>query len=256
MTQRVTSRWQGLAMVMATEGEPVPADALVEDYHQRWPDLPNPSQLVQDDRTLSFKVGAHDVIIGTMPAPIPWADLEGPCATSILWRNASQEVRQHRFHHIITVVAELDPVALSGFLTKAVTSTLTALPGAIGVYWGAAPLIVPRELFVQFAAKVLPHGPPLQIWVDFRVWREKSGATGFTSGLQALGCPEIEVPSAPEEPKALYDRLLTLAEYIVENPGAIQDGHTVGRDATEKIRVSYRPSKVGRAGTAMFLTYE
>lgn len=74
----------GLAMVMATEGVPVPADALAENYHRRWPDLPKPSQLVQKDRALSFKVGTHDVVLGSVPAPIPWADLEGPCATSIL----------------------------------------------------------------------------------------------------------------------------------------------------------------------------
>jgi hypothetical protein len=244
-------------MVMTADDTPASAAALAEDFCRRWPDLPGPSTLKEEGLTLSFNVGAHAVILGNMPAPIPWTDLEGPCATSYLWRNASQEVKLHRFHYIVTVLAELDPVALSGFLTRAVGSTLAVLPGAIGVYWGNGPLVIPREIFLEFATTVLPHGPPIPIWVDLRVWREKGGRTaGFTSGLKALGCSEIEVPSAPEKPSELYDRLLALSAYVALNPTAIQDGHTVGQDATERIRVSYKPSKFGRADTVMVLTYE
>lgn len=246
-----------VAMVMTAEDDQVQAAALTEDFYKRSPDLPKPSDVTQDDRIVSFKIGTDDVMLSRVRAPISWADLEGPCKTSLLWRTALQDVREHHFHHIVCVSAPLDPVALSGLLTRAVASALSALPSATGVYWVRAPLVVQSALFLDFATNVLPHGPPLQMWVDFRVWREESGtAAGFTSGMTELGVAEIEVPSAPELPSELYDRLLELASYAVSNPGAIRDGDTVGRDASEKIRVRFEPSRFGRTATVMVLSYE
>jgi hypothetical protein len=192
-----------------------------------------------------------------MPAPIPWSDLEGPCATSILWRNADTEVKKHKIHWIVTVNGELDPLSLSRLLTQATAASMAACEAAIGVYWGNATLVIPKNIFIDFAKDVLPHGPPLHIWVDFRVGKDSdTSSSGFTAGMKALGHMEFETKGSPEPPGELRERLLALAGYVLENGPVIRDGDTVGEDAEERIRVVYSNSSFGHESKVMRLVYE
>jgi hypothetical protein len=186
----------------------------------------------------------------------PWHELEGPCATSILWPKAASELRGHAAHTFVTVNAGLDPVAKSTVLTQVTVAVMAASPDALGVLWSNAMLLVPKALFVDFARDVLPHGPPLDIWVDFRI--RKLGDTscaGFTTGLAALGLMELEVPDSPEKPWELRQRLQSVAGYLLEHGAVINDGDSVGENADERIRVRFGKSEVGIPGTVMRLTY-
>lgn len=93
----------GIAMVMVSNHAPLSVVELQRDFAARWPDLPRPIDGIEGDAALSFKVGSADVVVGTMPVPIPWSDLEGPCRTSILWRAAAEDLKEHEAHHIVTV---------------------------------------------------------------------------------------------------------------------------------------------------------
>ena len=60
-------------------------------------------------------------------------------------------------------------------------------------YWGNATLVVPKDMFVDFAQEVLPVGPPVHIWIDFLVGANTDNSSkGFTTGLTALGHMELE----------------------------------------------------------------
>ena len=247
----------GISMIMLSGDAPLLAADVQRHLAANWPDLPAATEIAEGHGTLSMQVGAPSLIMGKMPAPIPWSDLEGPCATSILWKNAAKEVKAHTLHWIITVNGELEPVALSRLLTQGTAAALSACPAAIGVYWGNATLIVPRAIFLDFATDVLPHGPPLHIWVDFRIGQDSAkSSSGFTTGMQALGHMEFETQQAPEPPGELRERLLSLAGYVIENGPVIKDGDTVGEDADEKIRVVYSKSASGYKEKVMRLVYE
>ena len=193
-----------------------------------------------------------------MPAPIPWVDFEGPCSTSYLWPNALTEAKEHTIHAIVTVMGELPPVQLSTLLTQVCAAVMTALPQAIGVFWNNAVMVVPKGLFCDFATSILPKGPPIPVWVDFRVGWSESGKTsaGFTTGLAALGLMELETQDATEPPSELRQRFESIAQYLLDNGPVIGDGNTVGNSATEQIRVTYSPSSFGAKGQVMRLTYE
>jgi hypothetical protein len=227
------------------------------DIAMKWPDLPSITDADEKDNTLSFRVGSADVILGKMPAPIPWSDLEGPCATSILWPDAADALKEHKTHVIVTVSGELDPIALSTLLTQATASLMATSPTALGVYWGNATLVVPKDVFIDFAVEVLPEGPPLHVWVDFRVGTDSDkSSSGFTTGMAALGHMEFESQDAAEPPGELRERFLALGSYVVENGPVINDGDTVGEDANERIRVVYSDSAFGHEGKVMRLVYE
>jgi hypothetical protein len=244
-------------MVLSREDADLSAADIQRELAARWPDLPAATDAEQKDNTIAFRVGSADVILGKMPGPIPWSDLEGPCATSILWPNASDKVRQHKIHWIVTVSGELNPVELSTLLTQATAAVLAACPPALGVYWHNATLVIPKGMFIDFAEKVLPHGPPLHMWVDFRAGRDsEKSSSGFTAGMAALGHMEIEAQGAPEPPGELRQRFLALAGYVLENGPVIKDGDTIGEDANERIRVVYSKSAFGHKGQVMRLEYE
>jgi hypothetical protein len=246
-----------ISMVMLREDIVLRVSDIQRVLSMDWPDLPAARDISQEANTMSFSVGACDVILGKMPAPIPWSDLEGPCASSILWPKATKEVRQHKVHWIVTVSGELDALNLYSLLTQATASFLTACPPSIGVYWSNATLVIPKNIFIGFAKEVLPHGPPIQIWVDFRIWKDSdTSSSGFTTGMAALGHMEFEAQTVPEAPGDLYDRLLALAGYVIENGPVIKDGDTIGEDANERIRVIYSKSKFGHERPVMRLDYE
>lgn len=246
----------GIAMVLATGGGVLSGAAIRDVLAQRHPGLAATEASDADD-SIAFRLGDSDVVIGRMPAPIPWSDLEGPCATSILWKNAAEEVRKHEIHWIVTVNGDLPQITLSVRLTQVTAALLEASPQCLGVYWANACLLVPKPIFLAFVEKVLPLGPPLEIWVDFRIGRDgERSSAGFTTGMAALGHMEFEAKGAAEPPGELKERFASMARYVLESGPVIKDGDTIGEDADERIRVVFSDSAFGQQGKVMRLVYE
>jgi len=205
-----------------------------------------------------FGIAGSQVALMAMPAPVPWSDLEGPCATSLLWRDAAAAVRAHDHHVIVTVFGDADPMTQSRLLTQVTAALMAVSPESIGVYWCGATLVAPKPLFIDFATDVLPKGPPWPIWIDFRVgWNEdRSASWGFTAGLAALGLMDLEAKVAKESPIELKKRFEGIAIYLMDKGLVIKDGDTLGETADEKLRVVYGPSAFGATGQVMQLRYD
>jgi hypothetical protein len=243
-------------MVALGSGARYSAAEIQRELKTTWPDIGSIEAAEEGEGTLAFRVGESDVIMGLMPAPIPWGDLEGPCQTSWIWPDAAEAMKKHAQHLIVTVSSEVSPLERARLLTQVVAAIIGSGQGVVGVYWGDATLVVSPEVFREFAVKVLPHGPPLHIWIDFRVGRGENGKTaGFTTGLAPLGHMEIETLNATEPPGELRERLIGLSGYLLENGPVINDGDTVGEDANERIRVIYSDSAFGQEGRVMRLDY-
>jgi hypothetical protein len=246
-----------IAVVLLGDDEPISVEAITRDIELRWTDLPYATAAEEDDRTVSFNLGSLGVAVGSMPAPWPWSDLEGPCSTSLFWPTAAAELKPLEYHWIVTVHDDaMTPVPLALMLTKITASILATCPSAVGVYWGHSTLVLPKALFVEVAEASSLRDPPLEMWVDFRVrWDGRRTSTGFTQGMRALGHMDFETQSAPESPAQLRERLVAMARYVVVGSGVIRDGDTVGKDAREKIRVSYSDSAFGNKHQVMRLTF-
>jgi hypothetical protein len=247
-----------MSMVLCKEAASLDASHVLKALAESWKELPAATAIESREDTLSFRIADVDVVIGVMPAPVPWSDLEGPCATSILWPNAAATLKAHRAHFIVTVRGELPPVGLATWLTRVTAAVLMSTPAALGVFWTNAALLIPGALFRDFATDILPHGPPLTIWVDFRVgWVDasKTRSVGFTQGLGELGLMELETEAATESPTELRQRFEAIAGYLLTNGPVIKDGDTLGESAAERILVRYGPSGYGSPGTVMHLVH-
>jgi hypothetical protein len=204
---------------------------------------------------LSFNAGDAFFALALMPAPYPWSDLEGPCATAWMWpqETPAATLRRHRTHLLCTMAGgEGDPIHRRLMLT-AVTAAAAQQPGVMGVYWPEGTLVHYPLVFAEMGQSITsPDAPPLYLWVDFRVFRNKDGTFGlFTNGLRALGPMEIEIPRIKMPPGELRDWTVNIAYYLLENGPVLGHGHTIGMTAEQKIRISHMPSLFGHPGKVL-----
>lgn len=178
-----------------------------------------------------------------MPGPIPWGDLEGPCATSLFWENAETEVKNHRFHIVLTIFPdELSDIAAALILTQS-TRAFLKTTDSIGVYWGAGTLVQKGEHFIELSEDIGPDNLPLYLWIDFRVNRvSERGYSFFTTGMSQFGLMEIEIDKTVWSPNEIREFMYNISHYLIENGPVINDGDTIGGDENERIVVQFGDS--------------
>lgn len=245
-----------LAMFATKKGTKLSIKALHDEIQSSWPDFPKMTDLTEDADSLSFQIGQAFIAMARMPAAIPWSDLEGPCQTSWLWKEATQVMKPHDEHFIITIGGESAPLERAKRLTQVIASLIATTEPIVGIYWSQAPLVMSPPMFRDFATTILPDGFPVYAWVDFRVGKNEKGKTsGFTSGMKGLGLMEFETESSQEPPGELLERLFGLVNYVLEHGPVIKNGDTVGEDENERIKVIHAKSFIGRPQKVMRLEY-
>jgi hypothetical protein len=245
-----------VAMVTLTGNFNLSGQTLEQSLKTDWPET-CVKDLEEKDQVLSFQIGSCMGFVSLMEAPIPWGDLDEACATSVLWPNAEATLRTHSMHMVVAVTGEASAIERSRLLTQIIASLIQCVPPLSGVYWGAAGLVISPAMFREFATEILPEGPPLHMWVNFRVGRNDKGTTsGFTRGLAALDLMDIETDSSIDSPSELRERLESIAGYLLGNGLVIADGDSLGESETEKIRVVYAPSQFGSSEKVMRLEFE
>ncbi|HWI62171.1 MAG TPA: DUF4261 domain-containing protein [Symbiobacteriaceae bacterium] len=191
-----------------------------------------------------FTLDGAEAHIALMPAPVPWSDLELPCAASRFWREATDVCRKHQAHLVVALrSAEPDPVTRHLLLTEFVAALLEATPAALAVYWGNGGVVQSTEIFREFSAAATPNDLPLYLWVDFRLWRQEAGGLYIaTTGLEPFGVMELEGTTRRLDPQTLMGKVYDLAHYVCQNGPVLADGDTIGESATERIRIRHAPS--------------
>jgi hypothetical protein len=178
-----------------------------------------------------------------VPRPVPWSQLEGPCATAWYWPTAAEAVRDHQAHLLVTLVDEGGkPVEKCLRLTQLVAG-LVGCSNSPGIFWGPGRLVHPPEAFIDQAVQSTPNDLPLFLWIDFRVERTGSGGTRlYTTGLEALGQSELEAVDFPGQPQQLLEYAYNIAHYELCRGKLINDGDTIGLTDEVQVVVNRRPS--------------
>jgi hypothetical protein len=201
---------------------------------------------------LLFHLSDDLIAVAPMPAPYPWSDLKGPCETSWMWPKhiSAMSVKDHRKHVLITSIGgKAVPIQRRLALTQ-VVAMAAELPGVMGIYWGDATLVHYPPVFSKMGLTL--KGPPLYLWVDFRVFPNQDGSSGmFTTGMRALGQMDFEIPRIEMPPGKLREWSVNIAYYLLENGANVKDGNTIGVSAEQQIRVRYLPSMFGKDGLVM-----
>jgi len=220
-------RW--LALV-ALERPELPAFDQVAHYmKQHFADAPQLSAAGSTESLWTCTLGEYTAAVTLVAKPIPWSQLEGPCATAWYWPDACEALRDHAAHLLVTLVDEGGKaIEKSTRLTQLVTALVANSP-ARGVFWGPGRLVHPPQAFIDQALQLSADNLPLFLWIDFRVERTDNGAARlYTTGLEALGQNELEVAEFHGEPQQLLEYAYNVAHYLLDRRKVVNDGDTIG----------------------------
>lgn len=254
-----TLRWLSL---VALDRPLLPAFEDVAAWHaEHFPDDPQPALAAATERLLTFTIGEFTAAATLVDRPIPWAQLEGPCATAWYWPRATAAMRDHRAHLLVALVDEGgSAVQKAAHLTR-LTAALTAAGPSLGAFWGPGRLVHDAEAFCEQAVQMADDDLPLFLWIDFRIEKIDDPAMGeavqlYTTGLEALGQSELEAPRYAGSAQELLNHAYNLAHYLLDQRKLVRDGDTIG--LTEEIQVTARrsPSMLGGELEVLRLEFE
>jgi hypothetical protein len=243
-------------VTMGADAQPLTASALADAWRRTWPHEAPLEELEDDDGTLSCAFMDALGMIGYMPGPIPWSDLEGPASCAWHWPEATSVLEAHRAHFIVTVRGEETSPKLQAIrLTLLTAAVCAAAPSATAVYWASGTAVTPADRFVGLAQEMTPDSLPTLAWIEFRVFPNegRSRWSVFTTGLEALGLMEVEVRNAKGEPSDLVDKVMNVAGYLLDAGLVLKDGDTIGNGADEKLRVHHVRSAWERDSTVLWI---
>ena len=207
---------------------------------------------------LTGSLGPYTVAATLIDRPIPWSQLEGPCTMAWYWPEAADALCDHSNHLLVTLIDEGSKSTEKGiYLTQLVTalvgaSSAVGVPAA-GIFWGPGRMVHEPQAFTEQALQMSPENLPLFLWIDFRIepaddQQAFPDLTGigpfrlFTTGLDALGQPELEIPSYTGKPQPLLEYAYNVAHYLLDQKKTVKDGESIGLTDQLKATAHYRPS--------------
>ena len=249
-------RW--LALVMLEEAELPEFEEVARVVAESYTNAPTMSVAGCTENLMTCTIGDYTAAATLVPKPIPWSQLEGPCATAWYWPTAAESLRDHQAHLLVTLVDEGGGKSIqkSTALTQFVAG-LVATTRSRGVFWGPGRLVHPSQAFLGQAAQLSDNDLPLFLWVDFRVERTDSGGTRlYTTGLEALGYTELEVAEFAGEPQVVLEYAYNIAHYQLNQSKEINEGDTIG--LTDELQaVAHRgPSMFNEAMEVITLEFQ
>ncbi len=227
-------RW--LALILLDEAE-LPAFEDVARYvGENYADGPSMTVAGSTEHLFTCTIGEYTAAATLVPKPVPWSQLEGPCATAWFWPDAAKAVRDHQAHLLVTLVDEGGKEIPKATALTQLVAGLVSASRSCGVFWGPGRLIHPPRAFLDQAVQLASDDLPLFLWVDFRVERTETGGTRlYTTGLEALGYTELEVANYLGEPQTLLEFAYNIAHYQLAQSKELNEGDTIG--LTEEVQV-------------------
>ena len=232
-------------VTLGADPGPMTPEAVSAAWQRAWPSEEPLENVQGDDGALTFSFMGALGMIGYVPRPLPWSDLEGPARCAWHWPEAAGVLREHASHLIVGVkVTDDSPVNCAIRLTLLVAAVCEGVPTATAVYWPSGTCVSPAARFIELAREMRPDSLPLLAWVEFRVFPndDQSGWSVFTTGLRPLGLMEIEVRDASGGPTALLEKVIDIAGYLTQAGAILKDGDTIGTTADEKLLIHHAPS--------------
>lgn len=243
-----------IAMI-ALEKHDVPSiESLFKLYTELSKNELNLNNIQEKDGNIIVNIDDETAFISFIPAPIPWSNLEGPCTTAWYWPEATDMMKKHEAHALISIMpkntnkAVLERVISITHLTASVAKATNAL----GIYWGSGALVQSPEYFINECLEFDPDYLPLDLWIDFRVEQYPGEKCNIiTTGMDAFGHMEIEIIESSKPAYDSFEFAFNVGNYLLKNGPIINDGDTIGDNEDHKIKVKYNKSIWSRPNQVM-----
>lgn len=185
-----------------------------------------------------FKIGENMVALMSMPAPVPWSDIEGTAKFAYNWPTAAEELKDHDSHVIVTILPSRDSQFNRFKLLTKILDSILESSDAIGIYQGGQTLLTPKAQYIDIAQALKKDMLPINLWVYIGLRPGEKGRSGYTYGLTSFGKHEMEFVNTPLEFAEINDFLLNISAYVLQSDVVFKSGETLGYTQDQKIRIT------------------
>ncbi|MCA9258697.1 MAG: DUF4261 domain-containing protein [Planctomycetales bacterium] len=236
-------RW--LALLPLPEAALPDVDDVVQWYAQAYPDAPPLTLASASQGIQTYTLGGRTLAATLIPHPIPWEQLEGPCATAWYWPQAAETLREHVAHLLVVLVDEPGKSVDHALALTRVVAAL-AQQGSVGVFWGPGRLVHATPAFLEQARQVASDDLPLFLWIDFRIEEQAPGQLQlYTTGLAALGADELETSGYRGSAQALLEFAYNIGHFQLLQNKTLNEGDTLGLTDEVEAIAHREPSMLG-----------
>ncbi len=204
------------------------------------------------EKTLTVNFGKNFCVLALLDGPIPWEDLEWPCATSWRWREATSQMKKHTAHLMVSIIgSDGSTIERMLLLTKVLAAATAASHHSVGIYWGRSSLVHEPIQFIEEAKSADLQDLPIMLWIKFYIQQHPAQSFSvITIGLEAFERMEIEILESMTPLADMMDIAIGTAWLLLQGE-SIADGDTVGPNPKAGIQVKYENSIWERPGKVL-----
>ena len=163
-----------------------------------------------------------------------------------------------RRHLFVTLLDDTKRATDVSFrLTRLLVAVASQSP-AVGLVWGASGAVHQPGAFADLAARSSASDMPLNLWIDFRVYQhdDREGFGLFTTGMEALGRREFEVPDYGGDPQKLIGATYNIAHYVLERDATLKDAEVIGLPDESQVTIREETSMIDPEQDVVRLEFE
>ncbi len=221
---------------------------LVSDLKEDWSiDIKKEEQAEMDEESVTavFSVDNMMVSIGLVPAPVPDGEAVQNAETNFRWKEAVEVTKSHKAHLIVAVLSHDKPMVEAGTLLVKLSAACLKQQHVIAI--NTAGTVMEPNVYKEYAKGAIEDGMfPILDLVFFGIYSNDNGKTisGYTFGLQNFGKDEIEVLDSQHSASEIFEFLVDVANYVVEQDVILKDGETIGFSEEQKLPITKSGSRV------------
>lgn len=208
---------------------------LKEDWGLECPEEPEHPESKQD--AIVFEIDDMMVTVGLMDMPVPDGEAEYWANSNFMTREKSvAAAKNHKAHLLVAVLGGESKSRKAGELFVKIACACLKAPNALGIY-DCGTVWLP-EHFNQMAMVMKEGELPLGNLVFVGLYQDEQGVSSWTSGLNSFGKDELEVVESSRPASEVYDFMLDISAYILEEGAILRDGETIGFSPEQKLSLT------------------
>lgn len=183
---------------------------------------------------IAFYENGMMATVGLMEAKIPDGEAEYWANSNFMTREKSVAAAQsHNAHLLVAVLGKDSEPLKAGELFVKIASSCLKTSNALGIY-DCGTVWLPED-YIQSAMIMKDGGFPLANLVFVGLYQDANGVSSWTNGLRSFGKEELEVISSSQQPSEVYELMLNISSYLVQQGAVLHDGETLGYTAKQKL---------------------
>lgn len=197
------------------------------------------SEAKPDSEVLEFDLKPNgNAFVMLLPMAVPNGEADDAVRFSLSAMGTGWKLPKHNAHLIVTCNTSGAPLESLSLLTSLLAAVVKSSP-AVGIYWGEASATHDPKFFLE-TAQESDISFRIMLWTGVSMAREADGRLSLLSlGMEQLNLPDLLLVAPKSAGSSALEAFFNLLAYVANRGTPIPDGDTVGRSATEKLRVQY-----------------